>query len=325
MRKVAGYAGLVSLLLSCPALATVMVAPVEGTNLSPSQVDAIGQTLTSAYQAAQSEPVIPLGAARQAIEETGGVQNAAKKLGASEYVYVTAVRLETRIVITATRYTSDGGVVHTSKMTAANLDDVDLTAERVAKGLIAKKPEAETGTPESVTANESKAPNQTWTKQVPGFKAGLVYPIGWGKTIEPMMTAGFDIRLEGKDKFLEFGVGLIIPPGASSKLSYGGVYSELGLNYYLTQNSTAPYLGFGLMPRLMSRQVTNLAPYLQGGVMFFRESRTRAYVDIRVAQNVLPVGFGSTYTYDAATGASTSSEKQNLYPTEVSLQFGIGL
>jgi hypothetical protein len=302
-----------------------MVAPVEGTNLRPSQIDVISQTMTAAYQAAQTDAVIPLVTTRQAIEQNGSVQNAAQKLGASEYIYATAVRFETHILITATRYTSDGTVIYTSKMKAASLDDVDMTAERLAKGLVTKKAVAETRTIESVTVSESKAPNQTWSNKVPGFKAGLVYPIGWGKTIEPMMTAGFEFRLEGKDKFLEFGVGLTIPPGNTDGLSYGGVYSEIGLNYYLSENSTAPYLGFGVMPRLMSMQVTNLAPYLQGGVMFFRESRTRAYLDLRVAQNVLPVGFGSTYSYDSNTGNSTSSGKQDLYPAEVSLQFGIGL
>jgi hypothetical protein len=124
---------------------------------------------------------------------------------------------------------------------------------------------------------------------------------------------------------LEFGVGLNLPPVESEKrYSYGGVYADLGANFYLTNDSSAPYLGFGVMPRLMSRQVTNLAPYAQAGYMFFRESSTRLYIDFRAAQNVLPVGFGGNTHTDSATGATTTDPERNLYPTELALHLGIG-
>jgi hypothetical protein len=263
---------------------------------------------------------------RQAIEQTGGVHAAAQKLGATEYVYATAVRLDTRIVITATRYSANGTPLQSAKMTASGLDDVEPASERLAKALSAHQATSATLTLDTVTRTEAKRPNRTWSDKVTGFKAGFTYPIGWGHQISPMMNAGFALRVEGSNHFLEFGAGLILPAQASDEnsLAYGGVYGDIGANFYLAHASTSPYLGFGVMPRLMSREVTNLAPYGQGGLMFFRESSTRLYLDLRVAQNVLPVGFGGGGQYDSATGQYVSTPAQRLYPTELTLHVGVG-
>lgn len=326
--KSLGWAfGVLGLVLSATAHAAVLVAPVEGTNLDPGEVAAISQTVASAYRVAQQEAVIPLPEAQQAIEQSGGVQEAAKKLGATEYVYVTAVRLDSRIVITATRYSANGTPLYSAKMSATGLDDVEPTSERLAKALLNQQATSKTQTLDNVTKTEAKRPNRVWSEKVSGFKAGMIYPIGWGHEISPMMSAGFSLRTEGANHFLEFGVGLVLPanPDNDQKLSYGGVYGDIGANFYLAHASTSPYLGFGVMPRLMSREVTNLAPYGQVGVMFFRESSTRLYLDFRLAQNVLPVGFGGgSSSYDSASGQYVTPDTQRLYPTELSLHVGVG-
>jgi hypothetical protein len=141
-----------------------------------------------------------------------------------------------------------------------------------------------------------------------------------------MMNAGFALRVEGGEHFLEFGVGLVLPANASDSnhLTYGGVYGDIGANFYLAHASTSPYLGFGVMPRLMSSEVTNLAPYAQGGLMFFRESSTRMYLDLRLAQNVLPVGFSAKSDWDSTNGTYSSTPAQRLYPTELTLHVGVG-
>lgn len=325
--KILGYTfGVLGVLLAAPSYAAVMVAPVEGTNLAPGEAEAISQTVASAYQVAQPEAVIPLPTVRQAIEQTGGVQEAAKKLGVNEYVYATAVRLDTRIVLTATRYSVSGTPLHSAKMTATGLDDVEPTSERLAKALASRQATSATQTLDTVTKTEAKRPNRTWSDKVTGFKAGFTYPIGWGHEISPMMDAGFALRVEGGEHFLEFGVGLVLPANASEndRLTYGGVYGDIGANFYIAHNSTSPYLGFGVMPRLMSSEVTNLAPYGQAGLMFFRESSTRMYLDLRLAQNVLPVGFAASSQFDSASGTYSSAPAQRLYPTELTLHVGVG-
>ncbi|HEY5961829.1 MAG TPA: hypothetical protein VIV60_34960, partial [Polyangiaceae bacterium] len=52
------------------AHADVLVAPVDGTNLEPSQIDSISQTLAAAYQVSQREPIVPMYRARQTISES---------------------------------------------------------------------------------------------------------------------------------------------------------------------------------------------------------------------------------------------------------------
>ena len=83
-------------------------------------------------------------------------------------------------------------------------------------------------------------------------------------------------------------------------------------------SATSPYLGLGVLPRLMSKDVTNLAAYGQGGVMFFRDASTRLYTDLRVAQNLLPVGFSTCGVDYGVCGT------RRLYPTEISLNIGVG-
>ena len=326
MKSLACAWGALGLVLSAPAYAAVMVAPVEGTNLGPGEADAISETVASAYRVAQSEAVIPLPQARQAIEQTGGVQEAAAKLGATEYVYATAVRLDSKIVITATRFSANGTPRRTAKMTAADLDDVEPTSERLAKALASEAAPSKTRTLDNVTQTEAKRPNRTWSEKITGFKAGMTYPIGWGHKISPMMDAALAVRVEGAEHFLEFGFGVVLPasPGEGGKLAYGGVYADIGANFYLVHASTSPYVGFGVMPRLMSSTVTNLAPYAQGGLMFFRESGTRMYLDLRLAQNVLPVGFSESSRYDSASGSYVSNPELRLYPTELTLHVGVG-
>src|SRR6188472_3298436 len=74
------------LTLAAQSFATVMVLPVKGTNLEPGEVDAIGQMITSSVQTEAKEATVGPVDAQKAVDETGGYPQAAKKLGAKEYV-----------------------------------------------------------------------------------------------------------------------------------------------------------------------------------------------------------------------------------------------
>jgi hypothetical protein len=298
------------------AFAAVMVLPVESTNIDPVQSDAIGQMVGSAYQIEKNERVVPPAQVRAALAAGGSYEEIAQRLQATEYLYVTAIRLDARIVITASRYAADGTLIYSAKITASGLDDVEPASDRLAKALIHKRPPTETRGLDNVTSTEGLQPKRVSTARVAGFKGGFVYPIGWKARIQPMMSVGFDLRLEGEHHFLEIGVGFAVPAGAESRFSYGGLWSELGASYYLMHEATSPYIGVGILPRLMSKDVTNLAAYGQGGVMFFRDASTRLYTDLRIAQNLLPVGFSSCTPVTCGT--------RRLYPTEISLNIGIG-
>lgn len=314
---------LAALLLPATASAAIAVFPVSATNLDDGEREAVGVMLGTAYQTETGEAVLLPQQTGPVMEQLGDPGQAAAQLGAGEYVLVRAVRLKRKIVITATRYSADGKVIHTGKLTATSLDDLEAVSERLARSLTGKVAAEETQTIDNVTETEGKRPNRIFVEKVMGIKAGFVYPLGYGTEIAPMMSFGFDGRLEGKSYFLEIGAGFAIPSGESDKEKYGGLYADLGANYYLTHTSVSPYVGIGVMPRLMSTNVTNFAAYGQLGAMFMRESSSRIYTDVRIAQNLLPVGFSDYSTYDSETGSFVEEDK-DLYPTELTLHVGIG-
>jgi hypothetical protein len=303
-----------------------MVLPVKGTNLEPGEVDAIGQMVATAYQLEAKEAAIGPADAQKVVDETGSYQAAAAKLGAREYVYVTAVQLNARIVITATRYGADGHYIYSAKMTAAGLDDVEPASERLAKALLHQQTTLEARTVDNVTTTEQRQPTRVTSQKVAGFKGSFTYPVGWNEPVAPQMSGAFDLRLESGMHFIEIGVGLTFAT-SDYRYSYGGLWGDIGGSFYLTEGSTAPYVGFGMMPRLMSgdgSSIANLAAYAQGGLMFFRESSTRMYTDLRVAQNLLPVTFGGREVWDNTTMTYSTTDKKSLFPTELTVSVGMG-
>jgi hypothetical protein len=316
--------------VSVPALAAVMVLPVEGTNLEPGEADAIGHMVASAYQMELKDTVIAPGDVKRALDETGSYQLAAQKLGATEYLYVSAVRLNQRIVITGARYSRDGRLLFSERISATTLDDAEPGSDRLAKALIAHQTPGETRTLDNVMLTETRPPNRVGSQKVPGFKGSFTYPIGWTGSVAPMMSAAFALRLESLSHFIEFGLGFTVPAG-DYDYRYGGLFADIGGAFYLTQESMSPYVGGGVMPRLMSDDtVANLLVYGQVGLMLFREGATRFYIEGRVGQNVLPMTFGSNpppSQYDSATGTYLPPEdvqKKTLFPTEIMLSVGMG-
>lgn len=311
---------------TAPAWASVAVFPVDGTNLDRGEVAAIGQMMASSYQLESGEATLPPKQTAATLEAEGDYAPAASRLGASEYLFVSAVRLEERIVITVSRYRADGTLLHSAKMTATSLDDLESISERLARALYRREAIRETQTLDNVTRTEGKKPNRIWVEKVMGIKASYIYPMAYGgEDIAPMMSFGFDGRLEGESYFLEIGAGFIVPSrNHENRLSYGGLYSDIGASLYLTNTSVSPYVGLGVLPRLVGIDITNLAAYAQVGAMFFRESSSRIYIDLRVAQNVMPVGFNRSYEYDPATGTTTGGGDTELYPLEWTLSVGMG-
>lgn len=302
-----------SSLSTTSALASVLVVPVDGVNLDEGEIAAIEQLIASSYRAESRETVIGAAEAKRAMSEVGTHKEAAENLGASEYIHVTATRLETKIVLSATLYSSDGTAKHTAKITATSLDDLEPASERLAKALLERQSSKNVRDLDNVTSTEGGKTNRVETQKYAGFKTALAVPIGWTDPVSTILLGGVSIRRESDSNFIEFGLGIMIPAG-NYDFAYGGVYGDLGLNFYLMQADTSPYLGFGVMPRLASREVANLAPYAQAGVTFFRVSTTRLYVEFKVAQNVLPVGVARE-TWDG--------EVVLLYPTELTGAMGV--
>lgn len=299
--------------------AEVAVFPVNAVNLASGESEAIGTVLAQSYARAAKVEVLSPQRSAAALKEGVAPSEAAKILGVREYIEVTAVGLmsseraskDQRIVIKASRYQASGAVVYQSEMTAMSMGDVEVVAQRLARSLYDKVEPTATLDIHSVSKKEATAENRTFVQKVKGFKTSMAFPVANGDSYNPLVSLGFDSRFETARYFLEFGAGLMIPSDSSKrKTNYGGLYGELGGSYYLSEESFSPYIGAGVLPRLIianNSSGANMAFYGQFGLMFARESTTRLYTDVRVAQNIVPV-----------------QKSPNRYPTELGLEIGIG-
>ena len=98
----------------------------------------------------------------------------------------------------------------------------------------------------------------------------------------------------------------------------GGLYSELGASFYLTHTPVSPYVGGGFIPRIFAPSGANVAAYGQAGVMFMRQSSSRFYTDVRLAQSLMPMDF------DWFDLNLDESQDQRAYPTELIVELGVG-
>ncbi len=311
-----------ALLSAGAARAQVAVLPVQGTNLSPGEADAIGALVADAYLTESGAPVVPPADTARVLAETGNLPAALAKLGAREYVETTAIRLTTRIRIRTSLRDANGAILHSAEMTAASLDDAQPVAARLARALSRRTTPEETRTVRTVTRREGQAPNRTFTEKVMGLKSAVAWPRAGSRTFEPSVSLQFDGRLETHAGFLEFGAGAVLPTNGSDRDGLGGVFAEFGGSLYLAELNSSPYVGAGFVPRLYFTSDgggAQAAAYAQIGVMFMRESSSRVYVEARVTQSV--TALKEDYGYDYYGG---SLGTRNIYPLEIGFQVGVG-
>lgn len=308
------------------AAADVAVLPAELANVTPEEGQAINAVFADSYAEVSTDKVtlakVPEGDNPPSPDQT------ARDLGAQQYVTLRATRLSSRIILTAALYSADGKELHRVRMTAASLDDIEPTTQRMARALHDRKSTDETQTIDNVTEREGQKKNRTFSEKVMGIKTSIEYPMNGG-SYQSVLNFGFDGRLEGDSYFLEIGAGFALPSSgvSESDRTFGGLYTEFGADYYLTHTSVSPYLGGGVMPRLIGGDGVdfgaNLAVYGQFGVMFFRQSSSRLYMDVRVAQNLTPWR-GSTTIYSSTPPYTREEESGTRFPTELMVGVGVG-
>ncbi len=292
--------------------ADIAIFPVQVTNLTPQQAEAVGAVIAQQYAKISGKKVIPPERANRAVREEGNLASAAQELNVFEYIETNAIALDTKILIDAIRRSSTGKQIARAQMTAVSLDDMIEVGDRISRALLEKTPIDQAHALDNTTKLKTNPAQRIRAKKNLGVKSSLIFPVISGK-FDPLVSIGFDARLESLRYFLELGAGFLIPSSASERDSYGGAYAEMGASYYLTESSISPYIGGGVIPRIIGGDIrgVSLAPYVQTGVIFMREYSTRLYTDIRVATNVLPLRGNDT-------------ERRSYYPTEIIWQFGIG-
>jgi hypothetical protein len=311
--------------------ASVVVLPVRAVNLEPGEAAAIGTLLAQSYARLSGQEV--LGPDITPAKE-GSPSAAAPVQGASETIECTAVGLMRNVVVVATGHRGAAGLegndskiilqavrrgpggetIYAAELVALGMADIDDVTKRLAAALFEKRPAQETRTLDTVTRFEGAPTNRTFTRKVFGVRTAAIVPVATGISYQPTVALAFDGRLESRNYFLEFGAGFTAPASSRHDAeSLGSLFAEIGASYFLANDTVSPYIGAGVSPRILlaNESGVSLAPYLQLGLMFPRESTSRLYVDLRAAQNVLPIGRGD-------------DSGRDVYPTELGLQAGIG-
>lgn len=316
--------------------ASAAVFPVSGTNLEPGEKDVIGLMIAEAYEKHSHQVVLRPQATRTAAEASKwNLPTAARSLGVSQYLWIRAIGLTTKTSIEVTLYNANGRHVHRVKATATSLDDMEPVSDRLARALVNRMSLDATRNVDNVTLTETESKNRTFVEKVLGLKTSAIWPVDFTHRYDPSISLSFDGRLEAKHYFLEFGAGILLPPdmGDSNRQpDIGGLISEIGMSYYLASTSVSPYIGVGLLPRLLfldeasygndTEAGANMAVYAQAGLMFMRESSSRVYLDFRVGQNVVPWSFSCDDYYDREECGDI--DEGEYFPTEFTLLAGIG-
>jgi hypothetical protein len=289
------------------AWADTLVAPAKSTNVAPGDTAALEQLFVDAYSVAAQERVL-VTRSDENTQAPADAQAEAARVGANEYIVLSFIGIGDGIQVRASRHSADGKVIHSVKTTAANMNDASKVIDRVAEALYKRESYEDTRKAGNATKVESQA-----TEKVLGVKTAASYIWSQSTQFQPVMSVGFDGRIEMQSFFIEFGAGFMFPLATqdpnSTQLRYatGGLYGEFGASAYLTSTEIAPYLGGGVMPRIISFDGNlqgNMAAYAQAGVMFMRSHSTRIYVDYRFIPSLSEINYE--------------------HPLENMIEFGIG-
>jgi len=304
---------LTTLLLVLPTsalAADVAIFPPETSNLAPSDNLAIGELLAQAYAGISRQAVLSPVRTEHAVAHATSYEGAAQTLGVKEYVRTSTLAVGRLVVITATRYRADGTFVYQSKMTAHSMEDMPAISDRMAKALFLQVDDEEVRTRNNVVQAETRIKNRRASEKVFGFKTGIYFPLAKGADYTASVGLQFDMRFEMDRFFLEFAGGFIMPTSFSDSCDYyyddeysscsgkpknrgsvGGLTGEIGASYFLTDGNAAPYVGVGLIPRLLfdsyNDDAATMLAYAQVGIMLPRDSSTRFYADFRASQAMI--------------------------------------
>lgn len=304
------------------------VFPVYGTNLGPGETDAVGTLIAVSYASQTGTRVLPPAQTGPALQEHGSTVAAARQLGLAQYIEVQAIRLGLRIALHASLYDRNGGLLYQVKLTANSMDDLEPVSDRIAASLHRRTEHEYTRTRRNVTGVETKAPNRLFSEKVFGMRTGVSLPLANHLDTRASLSFEFDARLDAEDYFLEFAVGFIVPSDTGTEDGgIGGMTFMIGGNYYLGDGDVAPYLGGGVSPRIMAGgfEGVGLAARAQLGLMLMRWSSSRLYAELGVDQHVIGLTESSSdWVADPQTGVSMLRERDQVWPTELSLRVGIG-
>jgi hypothetical protein len=317
--------------------ATVAVMPVQGVNLSEGECDAIGVLFANAFSRDANVAVASPLETKSVRQQVKTSLEAATQMGVSLYAELSAMQLGTTIKLQGILFGKDGREIYRAGTIAPSLDSMEIETAKLARALILRQPVPRAPRPVVETADTATVPEAYEAPPEPvdpnasakalGVKTALILPISSGRTFSPMMSAQFNGRIGPRGHFAEFGVGAAIPTNdsyGSNELQVSILFLEIGGSFYLSEGSTALYLGGGLVPGIwISKNDTgssgSLAAYGQLGMTLTRDSRAKFYGEVRISQYLLGVTGGGLDSNGYAVSNSST-----YHPTLVALQIGVG-
>jgi len=309
--------------------AVVAVMPVHGVNLSPGECHAIGEIFADAFSREAHVEILAPMKTGPALEHSETSQAAAAQLEATEYIELSAIRLDRKVKLGGIRFDPNGREIFRAETVAPSFDQMIVTSALLAHALawrqqVSPMPVAPNGVdpiPKTDPSDARPGPH-AYTKAL-GIKVGVSQPVAKGRSFHPVAVQAFNARLGTRAFFVEFGGGVNISPTTrttASKATMEALFTEVGASVYLSNSAIAPYVGGGVSPRLTfiagsgKDDGLRCAVYGQTGVTFTRDSRFKIYSELRVSQNVLGI----------AEYASDGTTLGTYHPTEIALQAGVG-
>jgi hypothetical protein len=320
--------------------AGVAIIPVQGVNLSEGQCDAIGVLFSNAFARDAHVAVWSPADTKPVWTQVRASAAVAERLGASQYIELTAIRLGAKVTVAGILFSSDGREVFRAETSASSLDEMDAVTARLARALIWRQP-IPASTPGPQRQRDPSVPETPVVPEAPysglssynmyGPKGGLVFPVASGYSLSPQITVQFDARIGPRSHFFEFAVGIAGPMEdtySDSAIRATNFFGELGGSAYLTDGGVGLYVGGGVVPGIWESKTSTynstygysydsntrsgamFAVYGQMGITFTRDMRTRIFGEIRLAQHLLSVT-------DPAGGGT-------FHPTMLALQMGLG-
>lgn len=316
--------------ITCAEKIAVLLDNVTG--LTEQDGEVVCAVIGKSYGSLSKMAVFDYAGARKVyLEKDKQIVQTAKLLQAYEYIVVSAIALEEKIMIDAVRYDNSGQEVFRSEViTAITKDDLPEISDRLARILYNKATLDKTITSENVTKIETQEKNRVFTEKIIGCKVGIVQPIDKDSSFQQLINIGFHLKAEARKCFIEFGAGALLPTHFGyfeenrRDWAYGGVNLEMGAAYYLTNNPTASlFLGGGFNPRILFEPgVVVVTPYIDFGVMLLRYSSMRIFSNVRIAQNVFAIPF-ERYIYNEQSWEGYY-QSFDAMPFEIGLELGIG-
>lgn len=247
----------------------------------------------------------------------------------NEAVVTRISRLDKKVMVISTIIeVPSGKTVFSDRMTAASLDDFDVLAVRIARGLVGRVPFATTGDVDSISAQDARDPTRQKSFLTSGLRLGGIAPLGGSYARASSLYRGEVISLyEVRSFVIEAAAGFSANSQYSSdsetRLVETGI--DLGGYYHFDKADISPFMGGGLGIHSLAGEFTDPGPtkspdddqrirvntngpafWVGGGATLFRASDVHLVLTGRYTMTMveildqpvygLMVGIGVTYT-----------------------------